>query len=66
MGTPTFSSFNDVVRELEDVYGHQELWLYSGLNEDSPIETAHAASEMAISKNSQTKRQNGGRTIRPA
>ncbi|HCI8886896.1 TPA: hypothetical protein NP859_005451, partial [Klebsiella pneumoniae] len=34
------SSFNDVVRELEDVYGHQELWLYSGLNEDSPIETA--------------------------
>jgi hypothetical protein len=40
MGTPTFSSFNDVVRELEDVYGHQELWLYSGLNEDSPIETA--------------------------
>lgn len=36
MGTPTFSSFNDVVRELEDVYGHQELWLYSGLNEDSP------------------------------
>ncbi len=32
MGTPTFSSFNDVVRELEDVYGHQELWLYSGLN----------------------------------
>ena len=40
MGTPTFSSFNDVVRELEDVYGHQELWLYSGLNEDSPVETA--------------------------
>ena len=40
MGKPTFRSFNDVVRELEDVYGHQELWLYSGLNEDSPIETA--------------------------
>ncbi|WP_177930409.1 hypothetical protein [Klebsiella grimontii] len=30
MGKPTFRSFNDVVRELEDVYGHKELWLYSG------------------------------------
>jgi hypothetical protein len=29
MGKPTFRSFNDVVRELEDVYGHKELWLYS-------------------------------------
>ena len=45
MGKPTFRSFNDVVRELEDVYGHQELWLYSGLNEDCPVETARRRQE---------------------
>ncbi|HDX3969615.1 TPA: hypothetical protein ROF82_003467 [Enterobacter asburiae] len=33
MGKPTFRSFYDVVRELEDVYGHQELWLYSGMTD---------------------------------
>lgn len=45
MGKPTFRSFYDVVRELEDVYGHQELWLYSGLNEDCLVETARRRQE---------------------
>ena len=45
MGKPTFRSFNDVVRELEDVYGHQELWLYAGRNEDCPVETARRRQE---------------------
>lgn len=40
MGTTTFRSFYDVVRELEEVYGHKELWLYSGIDEDSPADTA--------------------------
>lgn len=40
MGITTFRSFYDVVRELEEVYGHKELWLYSGLDEDCPAETA--------------------------
>ena len=38
MGKPTFRSFIDVVRELEDVYGHKELWLYSGLPVTTPDE----------------------------
>ncbi|EPM8848965.1 hypothetical protein ACTSFU_005408 [Klebsiella michiganensis] len=38
MGNPTFRSFYDVVRELEDVYDHKELWLYSGLPVTTPDE----------------------------
>lgn len=38
MGKPTFRSFYDVVRELEDVYGHKELWLYSGMTDVTPTE----------------------------
>lgn len=44
MGKPTFRSFYDVVRELEDVYGHQELWLYSGMTDatvDDVINAKH-------------------------
>ncbi len=35
MGTPTFSSFNDVVRSLRTIWP-PELCLYSGLNETAP------------------------------
>ena len=45
MGKKTFKSFYDVVRELEDVYGHKELWLHSGLDEDCPAETARRRKE---------------------
>lgn len=42
MGKPTFRSFYDVVRELEDVYGHKELWLYSGAAYATPTEMINA------------------------
>jgi hypothetical protein len=42
MGKPTFRSFYDVVRELEDVYGHKELWLYSGTAYATPTEMINA------------------------
>ncbi|EFB9389200.1 hypothetical protein D3G57_21255 [Escherichia coli] len=42
MGKPTFRSFYDVVRELEDVYGHKELWLYSGAVYATPTEMINA------------------------
>lgn len=45
MSTTTFRSFFDVVRELENVYGHKELWLYSSLDEDCPVETARRRQE---------------------
>lgn len=42
MGNTTFRSFFDVVRELESVYGHQELWLYPGLPVTTPDEVINA------------------------
>lgn len=42
MGKPTFRSFIDVVRELEDVYGHKELWLYSRKAYATPKEMIQA------------------------
>jgi len=39
VGITTFRTFPDVVRELEEVYGHKELWLYSGIDEDCPVDT---------------------------
>lgn len=50
MDKPTFRSFYDVVRALEDVYGHQELWLYSGLDENCPAETARRRQEWRCPK----------------
>ncbi|ELY3838733.1 hypothetical protein NNQ28_22575 (plasmid) [Cronobacter dublinensis] len=42
MGKPTFGSFYDTVRELEGVYGHQELWLYSGIKDATADDVIHA------------------------
>ena len=42
MDNPTFRSFYDVIRELEGVYGHQELWLYSGMTDATPEEVINA------------------------
>lgn len=42
MGNITFRSFFDVIRELEGVYDHQELWLYSGLSDVTPEEVINA------------------------
>nr|WP_160174213.1 hypothetical protein [Erwinia amylovora] len=42
MGKTTFRSFLDVVTELEDVYGHKELWLYSGTAYATPTEMINA------------------------
>lgn len=42
MGKPIFRSFYDVVRELEDVYDHKELWLYSGTAYATPTEMINA------------------------
>lgn len=45
MGTTTFRSFYNVVRELEGVYGHQELCLYSGMTDataDDVINAKHS------------------------
>ncbi len=38
MANTTFRTFYDVIRELEGVYGHQELWLYSGITDVTPDE----------------------------
>lgn len=43
MDRTTFRSFYDVVKELEAVYGHKELWLYSGTGDST-------TSEVIISK----------------
>ncbi|URR10662.1 hypothetical protein [Enterobacter roggenkampii] len=42
MGKPTFRSFYDVVRELEERYGHQELWLYSGMTDATADDVINA------------------------
>lgn len=33
MKKPILMSFYDVVSELENVFGHKELWLYSGMGD---------------------------------
>ncbi|WP_272672218.1 MULTISPECIES: hypothetical protein [unclassified Providencia] len=38
MDKTDFMSFYDVVSELEGVYGHRKLWLYSGMGDLSPSE----------------------------
>lgn len=38
MANTTFRTFYDVIRELDGVYGHQELWLYSGITDVTPDE----------------------------
>ncbi len=42
MGKPLFRSFYDTVRELEGVYGHQELWLYSGMTDATAEDVINA------------------------
>ena len=42
MGNTIFRSFYDVIMELEGVYDHQELWLYSGITDVTPDEVINA------------------------
>jgi hypothetical protein len=44
MGNTTFRSFFNVVRELEVVYGHQELWLDSGTGYSTTSKVINAKS----------------------
>lgn len=38
-------SFQKVIDELRDIYGHRELWLHSGLSEDLLPETSQRRKE---------------------